>query len=403
MSKIRNTDFLLNVVLIIIVLTYFSYGIELKANFEYFLDNMALKRPSYLIGISDIMVPGGSFSFGTSLSNWRMDLSKNGLKKFSTDVGELELLYSSQTLNYSYGLNIKGGIADIFNRHNFYIGTQIPFSIKLQRFSQIRFLNNLEMRYGYADDNPFMAKIGAKKLSFNVNSGVGIGYWEIHAGYGYSLYDKITRDMYGELLEDTVFFSVLYDTLNPVLNLIDVNTSPFPKNKENRFTIYFFGPVLNFLYIGTSFSYRNMKENYYLPIADSDNAKIFYTFFPYYTPQNEGSFNLIFSPVYFSENLNSFCNKAQIKISFPLYSFGTYRGFYMAVNGNILAGFKDFYYDYYGTGAFSIEAEYEKLFKNQLGISVKYLWVSKPYLAYNFFEKNNYQYQLLNVSVKKAF
>jgi hypothetical protein len=383
----------------------FCHGAQIEADAEFLADNMALARPSYDLAVSAIPAAGGELSARAGLSHWRMNVPANGMAVFSTDMAIVETGYLSSFPSFVTGLRLQGGMAGLAATPHYSLSGEVPLTITPAAFPGIRILSKAGMRCGYADDNPFLAAIGAKKLSASLKAGIGAGMWEFHAGYQYGHYDRIEREMYQPLLEDPVFFSVLYDTLNPVLNLIDVNTAPFPANDENRFALYFFGPVLPFLYAGASFTYWTMSQNNYLPIADADDARIFFTYFPYRTPQSEGSCNVILAVNHTSDMVAALCNKAEVKVNFPVFSFGSYRGYYQAVPGNILAGFKDFYYDYYGTGVLSVDAEYKKLFSHNVSLGLQYSWVSQPYRAYQFFGDgySTYQYHTLRLVVGKGF
>jgi hypothetical protein len=390
-------------ILAVLCIVSCSSAATFEGSLGYFGDNMALMCPSYYLAMNDIAVPGGEISLNAGFLHWRMSSSSNGIRRFGTDIATAEAAYIAATTPVSYGLRMHCGVSGLATTQHYFVYGEIPVKITPAVLPGFRILSSTGIRYGYADDNPFMAAMGANKLSAVFNAGIGIRFWEVHAGYSYGKYDRIEREAYKPLLEDTLFFSVLYDTLNPILNLIDVHTTPFPANENHQFALYFFGPVFPFLYSGASFTYRNMTTNYYLPIADSDNGRICFTYFPYRTPHKEGSFNLILSAVHATDDVSACCNKAELKINFPVYSFGSYRGYYQAASGNILAGFKDFYFDYYGTGAISVDAEYKKLFSHGFGLGLTYSWVSQPYVAYHFFGKDSYQYHTLRFSLSKGF
>jgi|GEM_PF-6463530 hypothetical protein len=377
-------------------------GANLEIDVEYLGDNMALMGPSYDVGLSGIAALGGECSARAGLAHWRTNFPANGLGKFATDIATVEAEYRFGAIPVSCGMLVRAGASNLAREPHYFIGGEVPLKVSPAALPGVRFLASGGIRYGYADDNPFLAAMGAKKLSAACKAGVGVQAWEFHADYGYGRFDRIEPGQYKPFLDDTVFFSVLYDTLNPVLNLIDVRTDPFPANEEHRFALYLFGPALPFLYTGASFTYRNMTENYYLPIAD-DDGRIFFTYFPYYTPRNEGSFGLICAAVHATDDVAAFCNKAELKIHFPVYSFGSYRGYYQAAPGNVLAGFKDFFYDYYGTGGMNVAAEIQKRFPLGFRVGLHYSWNTRPYVAYRFFGGDSYQYHTLRLSISKGF
>jgi hypothetical protein len=230
---------------------------------------------------------------------------------------------------------------------------------------------------------------------------MGIKYWEFHGSFGYTWYAPVRRDQYQTMLDDTAFFGAFYDLLNPALHLIDAHTDPIPANETYQASAFFFGPALPFLYVGGSFLWRDSWRDLYLPLADTDSGTVVYAFLPYQTPHREGSINVIASLIRRRAGVGEWINDAAVKISFPVWSFGSYKGYYQPPGGNLLAGFQGFYYDYHGTGALTIDARVTKELPASITAALAYSLVSMPYVAYHFLGSDGYQYHTISLSISK--
>lgn len=284
----------------------------------------------------------------------------------------------------------------------FFVAGSVPIRIELPSPGK-RLLLTAGYRYGMADDNPAAARMGVNKRTAYVDAGVGVRGWELHGTYQYRWYAPVHRDQYQPLLADSAFFTTFHDILNPARKMIDAPTAPIPANEVHQVSAYFFGPVAPVLYLGGSFSYTDAAHDNYIPLADTDSGDVICGFFPYQTPHHEGSLGVVAQLVHHCDQIGSVLNDASLKIEFPAYSFGTYRGYYLPPSGSLLAGFTDFYYDYQGTGTLTVAAKIGKLLPADLGISLSYVWVSKPYVAYRFFGTDSYQYHTVAMRIEKKF
>ncbi len=384
-------------------LIYDSGAAIIDGGLEYLSDNTAFIRPLYYLSAKNLSVPGGELSLNADYAHWAMRSSFSGIRKFTSDIAHAEAGYRFSTASLSSGITLSAGVFDPGSSNRFYAGAEIPVRKTFRSLPGFRLLSTAGVQCGFADDNPFMAKMGANKLSLSLDAGAGINLWEFHAAYGYAKYDPIERDAYKSLLDDPEFFSVFYDTLNPLLHLVDAQTAPFPANESRSFSMYFFGPVTPALYLGASYAWKNTASDFYLPLADNDDGTIEFVFFPYHTPHHEGSFNAIAAYAYQTDDMTAVINKLSLKTSFPVYSYGTYRGYYQAAPGNILAGFNSFYYNYYGTGTLTADAEIAKKLSPKFTAGFVYSWVSRPYVAYHFFGSDSYRYQNVRLLLRKDF
>ncbi len=279
----------------------------------------------------------------------------------------------------------------------------LPLSFTLPAAPAVRWSPHVRFDYGVTAENPFAQYIGVTKRSIGADVAAQVAQWEFHCDYQNDQYKSVDRKDLNTILNDTLFFKTFFDVVNPLRNFIDDATNPLPENTLHNFSFYTFGPITPVLYGGLSIAYRTTQENFYLPLAETDSGEILYGYAPYTTPQDEWSAHCILAFEKKWASNEALINNLFSKITMPLVSGGTYRGYYQSVPKNILAGFGDFYYFYNGLAPLTFTASMAKNLWWNTSLGVEYKIYSQPYSAYSFFGKNSYTYHTIDMSITKKF
>ncbi len=377
-------------------------GLVLSTGGEYHFDNYVFDRKSYSISAEGALLKAGTWDGTLEYTLSRMNEGISGLSPFRDENALARLSFKLPLHWLAGGMDISAGIWNTGGPGRSFFSGEIPLQIR-RLPAQLRFMITPNFRSGTSDDNPVATRIGVTRNSIGIDAGFGFKEWEVHATYQKDRYSSVNRVDYQPLLADTLFFQTFYDVLNPFLNLLDAPTDPIPANNLSHSSIYFFGPLFPWLYLGGAYIYKNSSHDFYLPIADTDDGQLIYSFFPYRTPKEEGVFRLVLDFVKSWHGAKSPVNEISSKVDFPVYSHGAYRGYSVAPSGNLIEGFEDFYYQYNGLGELIIEAGIGKIIGYGFSLKMNYSWFSRPYTAYHFFGTDSYQYHTIGVKVIKDF
>ncbi|MFH0919167.1 MAG: hypothetical protein V1913_02300 [Fibrobacterota bacterium] len=385
---------------LVLLLAALAGSITLTTSGEYLFDNTVFSRRIASLSVQGLTLPLGTLGCEASYGHSELNQDINGLRKFDDTFMSGTLKYRYHGRSFSTGADVSAGSWMPGDDGRFFVSGSLPFEWKLP-WSGLRLLTQLALREGVANDNPALTRIGSGKRTLKADAGLGIRGWELHAAYQEEEYSSIRRNEYQPLLADTAFFQAFYDILNPVLKFIKTPTDPVPSNEISQISVYGFGPVGSMFYMGGSYIYRNALNDFYLPVADLEDSRIVNAFFPYITPSREKVVFLITAFAQQWQSSGAYLNNVFVKLDFPIYSTGSYRGYYQANPKNLLAGYQGFFYDYKGLGTLTLETELGKKLGREWGISLRHKWTSRPYIAYRYFGNDAYQYHTITAAITK--
>jgi len=377
-------------------------GLTLTAGGEYQFDNYVFDKKKYDLSASGIPLFSGNFCGGFQYDLSRMQKEISGLSPFQDEAASARLCYARSGRRFTAGADMSAGLWNNGAAARSFYMAVLPFKVQGLP-GDLQWLTTLQFRSGAADDNPVAMRMDITKQSAGADIGAGFRGWELHADYQEDYYSSISRKAYQPFLEDTLFFQTFYDVLNPFLNLMNVETTPIPSNTIRQISVYFFGSLRPWLYLGGAYSHKNSNRDFYLPIADAGNGRLTFAYFPYKTPKQERVFRIILDFIKSWQKSESIINEISSKLSLPVYSKGTYRGYYISPTGNVIEGFEEFYYNYSGTGEMAFETGVRKSVGHGCSIKATYSWVSRPYKAYHFFGTDSYQYHAIGLKIIKDF
>jgi len=386
-----------------LALSWFSavpHALIVTGSGEYVFDDWGFGRKGFSLSAGDISLSTGILECKAIRTLSEMHEKVNGVMPFDDETVEAEICYRFRRPVFSANPDFAFGMWTSSGKDRSFLSGSLPMTVRL--FNQrLSLMASAGFRSGPADDNPFTVRIGLNKRTLDYDLGIGFKGWEVHAAISDNEYASVNRSDYRPFRVDTNFFSVFYEVLNPVFNFINAETDPIPSNRIRQISGYFFGPILPVLYVGGLYTSRDSRHDLYLPVADTGSGGLVYAFFPYITPIKEKVFSAILTFVKTWQGTDAFLNELGSKASFPVYSSGSYRGYYLDPSGNLLAGFQDFYYTYEGLGTMTFDGTIGKIISRGFSVTVKYAWVSRPYIAYCFFCNDSYQYHTIRLEVKK--
>ncbi len=370
------------ILLIILLSIQISEALRLSGGIDYTFDGVVYNQIDYKIKTEGEIRKKNFFSAEFYYSESEVYRSLNGISTFSNNGIGCNTEFGKSFDMSSLSLDLSTGAYALKSEPKFFVSIHTTVNLKLQG-GKYSLIFKPGLYSGPINDNPVGLKTGVSKNVYSAAIGISKNGWETWAMYQRSQYGKIERSTYINYLADSSFFSAFYDILNPSMNLSSNKTNPIPENMISKISFYFYGPFSGNVYAGSSLTYENSAHSLYGPISDNETGKVTSAYFPYQTPQNLFSVNA---------NLSYIRGVFSGKIVFPIYSRGTYRGYYQTDTTNLLAGFDEFSYIYSGLAPLTTELSIKKKISNQASILFEYSLESRPYTAYSFLGKNAYNF-----------
>jgi len=289
-----------------------------------------------------------------------------------------------------------------------------PLLIKLFPLQHFNVETSFGYRYGYLNGNSVVTSLHLPTHAWNASVSVRKKYFEATCAYEQKLIGAVDYASYKHLIEDSLFFYSYYSIIEPFINVIPLSVYPLPTNRIDRLSMFFYGPIFQWLYAGGYAEYESSKENMYTILAenhtsntpDTDPIKAAhdaysYDYFPYRTPMNyfkSGiTLSMVFSP-------SALVNQVKLEAKLPIYSSATIRDFYVPINKNLLAGFESYDYVRYRLAPLQFKGSINFYRERTGSMQIHYSFFSEPYTDNSYFNSGLfYYYSTIGVTCKKSF